>query len=240
MPNQMLMLTVVCCLVISGCFPGVKVRKNPGPKDTGVRYYRPKPYLLLSPVAEGEDNDQHVAISLVYLPDYSEEYSINVKPGFGSANVQIKLDQGWNLTQLNQDLDSQTDEIISAVGDVLGKLPLAGSGGEGRFFVRASNVPLGYYEAVIDSDPNGCKQLYGWRYVGFLPYRQCPVTAGGLDSFHCNEVPGPLFGLVFESGTLTFKRLDAVEQIEPELIGLAPPADPPTGSNGIIRLPPVK
>ncbi|MEK6249935.1 MAG: hypothetical protein N2C12_17255, partial [Planctomycetales bacterium] len=133
MPVRMLLLMLVFCVAFGGCFPGVKVRKNPGPKDLGVRYYRPKPYLLLSPMAEGRDNDQHVAISLVYLPDYSEEYSINVKPGFGSANVQIKLDQGWNLTQLNQDLDSQTDEIRSAVGDVIGKLPLAGSGGEGRF-----------------------------------------------------------------------------------------------------------
>jgi len=232
-------LMIMVLLTTVGCFPGVRITKDPGPKDTGIRYYRPKPYLLLQPVAEGKDNDQHVAISLEYLPDYTEEYSINVRPGLGSANVSVKLDDGWNLTSLNQELDTQTDEIIGAVGGVLGnaaKLAAGGGGGEGRFIVQASNVPLGYYEAVLGRDACGVKRLYGWRYVGFLPYQLCPLDAcGGGDTIHCHTQPSPIFGLVFEGGTLTFKSIGEIQASPSVLQGVMPPDQPAMPE----RLPPI-
>jgi hypothetical protein len=193
-------------------------------------------------VAEGRYNDQHVEISLEYLPDFSEEYSIKVRSGFGTAGVQIRLDQGWNLTQINQELDSNTDEIIGALSGALGsaaKLAQAGGEGQPRFVINASNVPLGYYEGVIASDPQGRKQLYGWRYVGFLPYRQCPGDGSGLDCFSCQDVPSPLFGLVYQNGTLTFKRLDEIERAPTQVLGLALPDEPPVGKDNMIRLPDV-
>ena len=98
-----------------------------------------------------------------YLPYFSEEYSINVRSGIGKADVSFKLDDGWNLTELNQNLDSQFDENLSAVADVVkavgGVIPTGGAGfAEGgyqpekitrKWVVQATNVPLGYYEAVI-------------------------------------------------------------------------------------------
>ena len=36
--------------------------------------------------------------------------------------------------------------------------------------ILATNIPFGFYEAVIARDPKGKKQLYGWRYVGFMPF----------------------------------------------------------------------
>ncbi|MEQ9067952.1 MAG: hypothetical protein RLO18_14565, partial [Gimesia chilikensis] len=36
-------------IVAGGCMPGVHVKKNPADKDKGIRYYRPKPYLFISP-----------------------------------------------------------------------------------------------------------------------------------------------------------------------------------------------
>ena len=227
---------VIVLVIFTGCFPGVRVIKNPGPRDPGIRYYRPKPYLLLKPVVEGEFSDQHVEISMEYLPDFSEEYSIRVRPGLGTANVDIKLNNGWNLTQISQELDSPTGEIISAVGKALGeaaKLAQGGGGGTARFIVKASNVPLGYYEAVIAKDPCGQKQLYGWRYLGFLPYRQCPVKGSGGDCFSCNEVPTPVFALVYENGTLAFKQIDHIEETASETAAFALPEDPPN----MLRLP---
>src|SRR4051812_28494878 len=45
-----------CCFLVAllfsmGCTPGLRVTKNPGCLDHGIRYYRPKPYLFISPAA---------------------------------------------------------------------------------------------------------------------------------------------------------------------------------------------
>ncbi len=101
-----------------GCTPKIIVRQNPAADDEGIRYYRPKPYLLISALSkDGNASADSVSITLDYLPDFSEEYSINVRPGFGLADVNIGLEDGWNLVSINQKLDSQTDETIKATGD---------------------------------------------------------------------------------------------------------------------------
>jgi hypothetical protein len=204
-----------------GCTPRVIVHANPSQHDKGIRYYRPKPYLKIEP-AEVSKADQQietlrmVKISLVYLPDFSEEYSIDVRSGFGTADVGIKLDDGWNLTEISQDLDSQTDEnleaigsIISAVGDVI---PTAANTGEEEiaFTVPALNVPIGFYESVVGRDSAGCKRLYGFRYLGFLPYSQCPIDMGGNQRACCNNPATGLYGLVFTQGQMVFQSLDSI------------------------------
>jgi hypothetical protein len=78
--------------------------------------------------------------------------------------------------------------------------------------VRASNVPLGFYEAVLARDPQGRKQLYGWRYVGFQPFNGCPLAAGGQEPACCNDFE--TYGLVFDNGIMTFKRLGVVRGLD--------------------------
>ena len=43
----------VCSILLLGqlvgCSPKVVVRKSNGVHDTGIKYYRPKPYLLITP-----------------------------------------------------------------------------------------------------------------------------------------------------------------------------------------------
>ena len=227
-------------LSLTGCPPRVVVKQNPGPRDQGVRYYRPKPYLLVTPyqfeqvvdrtILLGPPSDQYVTIGLQYLPDFGEEYSIHVRTGLGTADVELQLEDGWNLTAINQDLDSQFDENISAVADLLGAAAPQGivptpRAGERlppphQTVVRASNVPLGYYEAVIGRSPAGPKQLYGWRYIGFLPYQHCPVEPCGLATEPCETLD--LYGLVFDNGVMTFRPLYDVQQ-------RIPPASYPVG-----------
>ena len=43
---------LIITLLNLGCAPRVTVRKNPCDQDCGFRYYRPKPYLLISPAGE--------------------------------------------------------------------------------------------------------------------------------------------------------------------------------------------
>jgi hypothetical protein len=183
------------------------VKKDPGQHDRGIRYYRPKPYLLLTPTS-GAGDDQ-VSISLQYLPDYSEEYSIHIRAGIGKNKTVVKLENGWNLTSVDADIDSQTDENLTAMAKMVeavgGIIPSSGKGALPATQVKATNVPLGYYESVISLGPDGRKRMYGWKYLGFLPYTQCPVGMSGAVCADCQSET--LYGLVFENGVMTFKPM---------------------------------
>jgi hypothetical protein len=142
----------------------------------------------------------------------------------------MTLQDGWNLTAINQTLDSQLDENINAVANLLGGISKFVPTGEGgpqaattvRTVAAATNVPLGYYESVVGTGQDGVKRLYGWRYVGFMPFNQCPINAGGAEAWCCNET-GPLYGLVFEKGVMVFKTLDEIS-LWPNLRRLPDPA----------------
>ena len=226
-----LVLVLTATIMSVGCNPKVRVRQNPGRHDTGIRYYRPKPYLLIEPaesvVTQDKKttftpSDEFVKISLEYLPDFTEEYSIDVRPGLGSANVSLTLDEGWNLTQINQVLDSQFDENVKAVAELAeaasGFVPTKGGeysdgvppGSQKKWVVRATNVPIGYYESVINEDACGKKRMFGWRYLGFLPYSPCPTVMCGIDKLACQDFESPLYGIVFDHGVMTLKRLDSI------------------------------
>lgn len=203
MRTRWLAIGMMLCFGL-GCAPRLRVLANPKPQDPGIRYYRPKPYLLISNVAQvvpGDTNksikavldERYVQIQLQYLPDFSEEYAIDVRSGLGYADVGITLQDGWNLTAINQKLDSQTDENLKAMADILGGVADIGGAGSRvsdpnttnatpAFRVKASNIPLGYYESVLGQDACGRKRLYGFRYVGFMPYQACPIVMSGMET----------------------------------------------------------
>ena len=254
------------CLVILfftvGCVPPrVIVTPNPCADTKGIRYYRPKPYLLILPFSEvttttdpraksapadettqkkttvelSKINDEFVTMQLEYLPDFSEEYAIDVKSGFGINETSFRLENGWKLTEINQKLDSQTDENIKAVGELISSASKAlaksspdntvkGNEALGNQPIRARNIPYGYYESVIGKGPDGRKRLFGWRYVGFVPYASCPIDACGSESMCCNQT-GDVYGIIFEDGIMVFKELNAVRNVTPCN------AECPTGNN---------
>ena len=246
-----LLICIVCGVLLTGCAPKVRVTKNPTDCDQGIRYYRPKPYLFVT--ASGQStttgsgsstrttvvpSDQFVSIQLQYLPDFSEEYAISVRPGLGTADVEIGLEDGWNLTSINQNLDSNFDENVGAIADLVGSVGgLVGTSSglnpatsrksvEVANRIAARNVPLGYYEAVVGRDDCGKKQLYGWRYLGFVPFASCPIRTCGSESTHCSENSN-LFGLVFENGVMTFKQLTSISYIQ-DATYVAPSVEQPS------------
>jgi hypothetical protein len=164
---------------------------------------------------------QKISMKLEYLPDFSEEYAINLKPGLGSGKFDFKLENGWNLTSLNAETDQQTDEIIGSIGSLVGAaLPLFGKAANESADKRVqntsecpptiygSNVPFGFYEAVIACDPHGRKQLYGWRYVGFMPFQSCPIETGGAQKACCDTQD--IYGMVFVNGVLQFQKIHEI------------------------------
>jgi hypothetical protein len=168
---------------------------------------------------------QKISMKLEYLPDFSEEYAINLKPGLGTGNFEFELENGWNLTSLNAETDQQTAEIIGSIGSLVGSaLPLFGNKATNEGTdkqvqntsgcpptIYGSNVPFGFYEAVIACDPHGRKQLYGWRYVGFMPFQACPVEPRGAQQVCCDTQD--IYGMVFVNGVLQFQKIHAIPTV---------------------------
>ncbi len=308
-------------LSIAGCTQ-VVVRKNPKPRDLGIRYYRPKPYLFISPAAasgpkastqtitlpkpleiktsdssavdrpdfqlasfdpapgaaiqggavppatnqapgggitpalgadltadDSKASDRPTAISMEikYLPDFAEEYSIRLMPGLGVGEMNVQLQDGWNLTSLGVKTDQQTDEIINSVANVIDKSGGAfGSRDASMSGIYATNIPFGFYEAVIAEDPCGRKQLYGWRYIGFMPFQTCPTQPCGIQGIDCNGPEQTIYGLVWVDGILQFTALTSIpttpvirsrssvqDQSSP-----TPPSPTPVNSALLVPMPP--
>lgn len=134
-----------------------------------------------------DSNFIKVSMEIKYLPDYNEEYSIKLRPGIGTGSLGITLQDGWNLTSVNMQTDQKLPELISSIGGLIGAVTgkggaagggstgttKGGGGAGGDMYVIVDtrpDVPLGFYEPIIATDPNGRKSMFGWRYVGFLPF----------------------------------------------------------------------
>ncbi len=157
-----------------------------------------------TPVPDKTTDAVKVSISLQYLPDFSEEYAIQLRPGLGSAQLAVELENGWNLTKIGIQTDQQTDEIINSIANLassLGSAIAADSGPEKR------TVPIGYYEAVIAVDSCGEKRLFGWRYVGFTPVCGCDVCP--LDSYEHVDCRNDFWELkANKKGELIFQKIE--------------------------------
>jgi len=152
-----LLLPLSIIALLAGC-SHVTIRRVVGDDDvTGARFYRPWPYLLVSGPelsAEGAAAPRAPAFraSIVYLPDFCNEYVIHPWVGLGSVEVKATLDGGWNLTNLGATQDSKIPEAISAVSGLL-----AASTRLAERFTAAQDgqrVPLasGLYRLTLDED----------------------------------------------------------------------------------------
>ena len=238
MKNALCFIVILSVVYFSaGCTPRIRVIANPKPHQNGIRYYRPKPYLLVTSgqvakITNSSDKTvttttvpdiRYVNIQLQYLPDFEEEYALDVRTGFGTADVSITLDDGWNLTAVNQKLDSKTNENIRAVSDLIGSIAKSAAAlapddksirnaSGATFSIQATNVPLGYYESVIGRDSCGRKRLFGFRYLGFIPYAACPQQMNGMECSNCQSTE--MYGLVFEGDSMVFRPLNQVQQLD--------------------------
>src|SRR5271157_5202395 len=224
--------------LLAGC-SSVSVIKNPGPEDSGIRFYRPKPYLLVTPA---DATGRMVKLKIEYLPDYSEEYSVHPQ---GKKPPQVQLKDGWNLVAVGGPAPPEKPEEAPPPAAPVDPMKVP------EYVVAASNVPIGLYEAVFDTTC-GKKYLKGWRYIGFSalgggsPIGSDPSCAhrpkgpagfggpdgsgdttqssgdtspngpagfGGPDGSTPgagSSIQGPLYGLVFFNGVMTFRQLDEI------------------------------
>ncbi|MFO1088419.1 MAG: hypothetical protein U1E46_02420 [Hyphomicrobiales bacterium] len=110
-------MALVLAISLSGC-ASVSVQRVTDPvKQTGIRYWRPAPYILVQEVVTA-DKAVVCDAKVMTLPDKSEEYAINFTPGMGTAEVKPTLTDGWRLDGLDANLDSKTADNIKALAEL--------------------------------------------------------------------------------------------------------------------------
>jgi hypothetical protein len=108
-----------CILIAAGCAQ-VDVRPVANISDLydhqipGVRCYMPQTYLQVTVTADKDGNKQYAA-NVVSLPDLEHPLIADVKPGWGTVNGTITLNDRGILTSIGSQLDSKIPETISAI-----------------------------------------------------------------------------------------------------------------------------
>ena len=141
-----------CCvgLLLCGCAHVVVRHVGPNDKSDGVHFYEPRPYLLISdqPTDKGTNGMVHSYNStIIYLPDKSQRYVVQIKQGWGTVNGSVKLANGWMLDTFGAQTDSKGPETITAVTGLLkeaGGLAMATKGNE--------QSKAGLYRIELDKD----------------------------------------------------------------------------------------
>jgi len=103
----------IAALAAAGC-ARVVVERVRAEDAVGVRFDRPRPYVLRMLNERGECQD-----ALVWLPDESQEYAISVRSGLGTATASATLANGWNLVAFGEARDSRVPETIEALTGAL-------------------------------------------------------------------------------------------------------------------------
>lgn len=84
-------------------------------KRQGIKYYNAKPYLM---VEYNPAKDVAMKSSIIYLPDLENPQYVRVRPGFGSADLQLTLENGI-LVSYGGVIDSKIPETISAGSELI-------------------------------------------------------------------------------------------------------------------------
>jgi nitrogen fixation protein len=161
---QRLFILWVSLCMLSGC-AGVTVTKiTDSTYKEGVRFYRPWPYLWVTKEATRESTAEKVndktkntttetsknvttdkySSKIIWLPKYDEEYVVKTTGLIGSAKYNIALADGWQLTSMGMERDTQIPQTITAVTGAL-------TGVAGLFVTgRKIKNPPGLYPLKID------------------------------------------------------------------------------------------
>ncbi len=146
-------------LFITGCTSVVTTSQT-----EGIPYYLPKPYILItrniplidiqedSKVFNIKKNQDIISFKIIYLPDLKEKHRLFIKSGTGSIDTNITLTDGWKLTGINLKADSETSEIIEAIGNIIQQIPVKTS--------EEKRAEIWLYEMVIEDGKVSFEQVF--------------------------------------------------------------------------------
>ena len=115
--------------------------------ETGIPYYLPKPYLLITknltplvektiekkdekgnttaiehtvePVTTNIKEKDSYSFQIIYLPDLTQKYGLEIHSRTGTIKTNVTLINGWKFVGLNLDADAKTSEIIQSIGSAI-------------------------------------------------------------------------------------------------------------------------
>jgi hypothetical protein len=99
------------CLVVSCA--NVTFHSDPElKKETGLKYYTAKPYLLIGPTG---NKDAPMKAEIISLPDLENPTYAKYHPGWGSHQFSLAVFSNGNLSSYGQTADSKIPETIAAL-----------------------------------------------------------------------------------------------------------------------------
>ena len=126
------LLLVVAFTLLSGCGKVWVVRVDQDAAGTeektqGVRFYRPAPYVWIAPITPPNTSVPAYTAQIVFLPDPEAEYVIHWKNGwFGSVHPKFAIENGWNLTSFEADVNTGLSAAIALQGTLSKEIKVAG------------------------------------------------------------------------------------------------------------------
>jgi hypothetical protein len=107
------LLLVAAC--VSGCVSVVDVKKlAPKDKATGITYYLPQVFLVVSPARDGT-----TTVEPVYLPDPAHRYSVSAYSVLGNYTIDVKRTQEGFLDTVtfNSDSTGTAKQLLASGAD---------------------------------------------------------------------------------------------------------------------------
>lgn len=148
---------LVTLLALSGCAT-VKFYSDPDlKKETGLRYYTLRPYLLVEYKAE---KDNTVKTTVVYLPDLSDPQFLKARTGIGKNDIKMTFANSA-LTSYGAVSQSQVPELMEAFANMLSKSAYAAQAFTGPVQPAAddSGTYFRLYEIIPGSDGTYLKEV---------------------------------------------------------------------------------
>ena len=148
-----LLIVFVSLLAFTGC-ASVKFYSDADLKrETGLRYYTLKPYLLVEYKAE---KDNTVKTNVVYLPDLSNPQYVKITSGLGSNELKMSF-QNSGLTSYGIVSKSEIPELLESFAAMLSKSAYAAQSFTGERMSEPEEDETYFRLYEIISSPDGTK-----------------------------------------------------------------------------------
>jgi hypothetical protein len=153
------LIVAVSIILLAGCAT-VKVYSDAElKKETGLRSYTLKPYLLVEYLAE---KDNTVKTTVVYLPDLATPQYMVLKSGIGSSEMKMSFNNSA-LESYGVVADSQLPESMEAFAAILSKSAYAtqaftGPASQGTMN-QEQGTPFRLFEILLTSSGTILKEV---------------------------------------------------------------------------------
>jgi hypothetical protein len=148
MKTVKILASLFTVMTLFGCASTITAKPS---GESGIPYYLPNPYLLMAknislvqtktitktikeekketiettaePITQSDTGRDFFSFQVIYLPDLTQKYGIEILSRTGTIDTTVTLIDGWKFTGLNLKADAKTSETINAIGSVVSKLP---------------------------------------------------------------------------------------------------------------------